>query len=193
MSRGALRIALLSSAMLPVAGGTAFAAGMPQLQFANPLTLGQVFWGAVIFLVLYLLLSRSALPRVGAVLDERRARIDGDLDAAKAARNEADQAIAALRRARSEAAVEASAMVDKVVAEARAQAAARNAEMNARLEAEIARAEAEVAAARATALGAIRPVASGTAQLLVERLIGHPGDAALVESKVDAALAARPA
>ena len=38
---------------------------MPQLDFANPLTTSQVVWGAIIFVVLYILLSRIALPKVG--------------------------------------------------------------------------------------------------------------------------------
>ncbi len=188
-----IRIAVLGSAATVAAGESAFAAGMPQLAFGNPLTLGQLFWGAVIFLVLYLALSRSALPLVGAVLDERRARIDGDLDAAKSARNEADRAIIELRRARRDAAAEAASMVDKVVSEARAQAASRTAEMNARLEADIARAEIAVTEAREAAMGSIRAVAGGTTQLLVARLIGQEADEALVGAKVDAALAARPA
>ncbi len=188
-----IRIAVLGSAATVAAGHSAFAAGMPQLAFGNPLTLGQLFWGAVIFLVLYLALSRSALPLVGAVLDERRARIDGDLDAAKSARNEADRAIIELRRARRVAAAEAASMVDKVVSEARAQAASRTAEMNARLEADIARAETAVTEAREAAMGSIRAVAGGTTQLLVARLIGHEADESLVGAKVDAALAARPA
>ncbi|NPD66181.1 hypothetical protein HN018_20185 [Lichenicola cladoniae] len=171
----------------------AAAAGMPQLQFNNPLTLGQVFWGAIIFLVLYLLLSRSALPRVASVLAERRGRIEGDLDAAKAARREADTAIAELRLARRQASVEATAIVDKVVADAREQAAIRTRDMNQRLEAEIARAELAVSAARQTALGSLRVIASDTAQLLVERLTGGTADHALVQAKVDTALAARPA
>jgi F-type H+-transporting ATPase subunit b len=166
---------------------------MPQLQFSNPLTTGQVFWGAVIFLVLYLLLSRSALPRVGAVLAERRGRIDSDLDAAKAARTEADRAIDELKRARRDASAEAAGIVDKVVAEAREQAAVRTREMNARLEAEIAQAEQGVAAARDTAMGSLRSVAAETTQMLVERLTGGSADQALVASKVDGVLAARSA
>jgi len=171
----------------------ASAAGMPQLQFNNPLTLGQVFWGAIIFLVLYLLLSRSALPRVASVLAERRGRIEGDLDAAKAARREADTAIGELRLARRQASAEATGIVDKVVADAREQAAIRTREMNQRLEAEIAQAELAVSAARQTALGSLRVIASDTAQLLVERLTGGAADHALVQAKVDTALAARPA
>ena len=175
------------------AAAPAFASGMPQLQFNNPLTTGQLFWGAVVFLLLYLTLSRSALPRVASVLDERRRRIEGDLDAAKAARTEADQAIEALRRARREAAAESAAIVETVVREARDRAAAAAHETNARLEAEIARAEAGVAAARQAALGSLRAVAAETAQLLVGRLAGGAVDRALVEAKVDGVLAARPA
>ena len=190
---GMARVVVLSGLATGAATPAAFAAGMPQLQFNNPLTTGQVFWGAVIFLVLYLLLSRSALPRVASVLAERRSRIDGDLDAAKAARGEADRAIAELKRARRDASAEAAGIVDKVVTEAREQAAIRTRDMNARLEAEIAEAERSVEAARQTAMGSIRTVAADTAQLLVERLTGHPADQSLVVSKVDGALAARAA
>ncbi len=190
MSRAALVLLSLSATAATV---PAHAAGMPQLQFNNPLTTGQVFWGAVIFLLLYLVLSRSALPRVGAVLAERRSRIEGDLDAAKAARGEADGAVAELRRARRDASAEANNIVDAVVAEAREQAAAANREMNQRLEAEIARAEQAVAAARDAAMGALRGVATDTARTLVERLTGTAADDALLASKVDTALAARAA
>ena len=190
---GPVRAALLSALAIALFGRPALAAGMPQFQFNNPLTTGQVFWGAVIFLVLYLLLSRSALPRVGDVLAERRHRIEGDLDAAKVARNQADHAIDELRRARRAASAEAAGIVEAVVAEAREQAAAQAREMNARLEAEIARAEASVAASRQAALGSLRTVAGDTARLLVERLTGTAADHALVEAKVDAALARRPA
>ena len=193
MARLTARAAMLSGLGLALTCRTASAAGMPQLQFGNPLTTGQVFWGAVIFLILYLLLSRSALPRVASVLAERRSRIEGDLDVAQAARHEADRAIDELRRARREAAAEAAGIVDKVVAEARDQAASRTREMNDRLEAEIARAEQAVGIARQAALGSLRGIATDTAQLLVARLTSADADRALVESKVDAALAGRPA
>lgn len=187
------RSLVLAGLAIGAATRTASAAGMPQLQFSNPLTTGQVFWGAVIFLLLYLVLSRSALPRVASVLAERRSRIEGDLDAAKEARTEADHAIEELRRARREAAAEATAIVDKVVSEAREHAAAQAREMNERLEAEIARAEAGVATARHAAMGSLRGIAGDTAQLLIERLTGSAADRGLVETTVDGLVAARPA
>ena len=74
--------------MLPAAAMAA--GGMPQLDFQNPLTLSQVVWGAIIFVVLYILLSRFALPKVGEVLEERAAHIARDLEGARAAKSKAD-------------------------------------------------------------------------------------------------------
>ena len=179
---------LLAAPLLAAATPRAFAAGMPQLDFANPLTKWQVIWGAVIFVLLYLLLSRSALPRVASVLDQRRGRIEGDLEAARKAKSEADQAVEALRQERKRASAEAQANIDRVVHEAREEAAARTREMNARLEAELATAEAQIGAERQRAMGSIRQIASDTAQLLVERVIGQSADRALVETRVDGIL-----
>src|SRR5471032_1665622 len=57
----------------------AMAKGMPQLDFTTPLILSQVVWGAIIFVVLYILLSRTGLPMVASVLQERAAKIAKDL------------------------------------------------------------------------------------------------------------------
>ena len=59
---------------------------MPQLDFANPLTTSQVVWGAIIFAVLYVLLSRIGLPKVGEVLEERARHIAADLETAQASK-----------------------------------------------------------------------------------------------------------
>ena len=75
------------------------AEGMPQLDFSNPLTSIQVVWGAIIFIVLYILLSRWALPQVGEVLDERAATIEADLEAARAPKAQADDGVTELTAA----------------------------------------------------------------------------------------------
>ena len=50
----------------------------------NPETFAsQLLWFAVFFVLLYLMMSRIALPRVGGILAARRERIEGDLKAAQ--------------------------------------------------------------------------------------------------------------
>ena len=95
---------------LPVAA-MAKEGGMPQLDFANPLTKSQVVWGAIIFFVLYLLLSRWALPQVASVLTERESKIAADLEAARAAKTKADTAITQVTDATQKARAEAQAAV----------------------------------------------------------------------------------
>jgi F-type H+-transporting ATPase subunit b len=167
--------------------------GMPQLDFANPLTISQVVWLAIIFFTLYLLLSRWALPQVGAVLEARASRIAGDLDAAKAAKAKADAAVAELLAATKQAHAEAQASVSAAVDAAKAEAAIQSAAANAKLEAQLSAAEQRIATARASALGALREVALTTATDVVTRLTGTAADPQNIEQAVDRALAARAA
>ena len=63
------------------AGHAASAPGMPQLDFA---TFGnQIFWLLVVLAVIYWVLSRIALPRIGGVITDRQGAITGDLMAAE--------------------------------------------------------------------------------------------------------------
>ncbi len=167
------------------------AAGMPQLDFANPLTISQVVWGAIIFAVLYLMLSRGGLPRVASVLDERAARISADLDAARAAKAKADADAAQALTARQKAHAEAQSAISAAVNEAKEAAAGQADVLNARLEKQLKDAEAQIAQARAAAMGAVRQVSTETAGLVVARLSGIPADAAVLDRAVGAAMAAR--
>ena len=55
----------------------ASAPGMPQLDFS---TFGnQIFWLLVVLAVIYWVLSRIALPRIGGVISDRQGAITGDL------------------------------------------------------------------------------------------------------------------
>jgi F-type H+-transporting ATPase subunit b len=166
---------------------------MPQLDFANPLTIAQVVWLAIIFFALYLLLDLWALPQVSVVLKDRAARIEADLEAARAAKAHADTAVAELTAATRKAQADAQAAVTTAVEAATAEAATQSATANARLDALLAQAEKRIDAARAASVGALQAVAVTTTAEIVARLTGFAPDTAIVENAVGRALAARAA
>ncbi|HLG86342.1 MAG TPA: F0F1 ATP synthase subunit B', partial [Alphaproteobacteria bacterium] len=65
--------------------------GLPQLDVGT--YAGQLFWLVVYFAVIYVFLWTVAIPRVSSILEERRARVGGDLDQAERLRGEADAAM----------------------------------------------------------------------------------------------------
>ncbi|HWL80557.1 MAG TPA: F0F1 ATP synthase subunit B' [Roseomonas sp.] len=152
--------------------------GMPQLDFSNPLMLAQVVWMLIIFGVLYYVLSSVALPRVTSVLEERRHRIEGDLEAARAAKAEADAAATAYKSATTKARADSQAAIADALQAAQAEASAKNEALNARLAEQIEAAEARISTARDTAMAALREVATDTANAMVTRLTGLKQEAA---------------
>ncbi|MFN3953805.1 MAG: F0F1 ATP synthase subunit B' [Pararhodobacter sp.] len=109
------------------------AAGMPQLEFSTfP---NQILWLVVALVVLYLILSRVALPRIGSVLAERAGTITNDIAAAETYKQQAAEAEAAYHKALDDARAAAA----KVIDEARA-------EIQKDLDIAIAKADAEIAA-----------------------------------------------
>jgi F-type H+-transporting ATPase subunit b len=162
---------------------------MPQLDFGNPLMIAQIVWLMIIFGVLYFILNTYALPRVAEVLEERRARIAADLEAAQAAKAEADAAMAAYREATVKSRAEAQAAIAAAMQSAQADAQARAEALNARLATQVAEAEARIGRARDAAMGALRQVSTETAEALVTRLTGRPGSG--IAAAVDRELASR--
>jgi F-type H+-transporting ATPase subunit b len=166
--------------------------GMPQLNFGHPLVISQVVWLLVIFGLLYVVMAQVALPGVASVLEERKRRIDGDLQAAQAAKGRADEALAEHRAATAKARAEGQAAIAEAVGRAQAEAASRSDELNARLNSQVEQAERRIGAARDSAMGALRQVSADTAEALVARLVGGgAADRAAVERAVDSELAAR--
>lgn len=168
--------------------------GMPQLAFGHitqgPLLLSQMIWLFLIFGAMYYLVKNYGLPHVASVIEERRQRIEGDLEAAQKAKEEADAAMAALREATSRARAEAQSSVANAVQAAETENAQKAEALNARLNAQIAEAEARIERSRAAAMGALREVASETTAAVMAKLVGTP-DAASVVAAVDRELMAR--
>ena len=178
-----VRLILAAAALLISAAGPE-KEGMPQLDFANPLTISQIVWGVIIFALFYVMLSRWALPKVSEVVDARHATVAGDLNTARLAKAEADGAVAELSAATRQARAEAQAAVASATQKAKVDAAARSAEMNQRLDAQLAEAESRIGQARSAAMGALRQVASEAAMSVVTRLTGHAPDNAVIDTAV---------
>jgi F-type H+-transporting ATPase subunit b len=182
------RIVLGAGLLMPAA---AHAEGMPQLDFSTPLTVSQVVWGAIIFVVLYILLSRTGLPLVASVLEERATKIAKDLDEARAAKAGADAGMEEAHQATAKARAESQAAINAALEEAKKAAAAQAEVLNARLEKQLQDAEAQIAQARASAMSALRQVATETAATVVTRLTGMAPDGGRLDGAIGSALAAR--
>ena len=164
---------------------------MPQLDFSNPMTISQVVWMAFIFAGLYFLLARWALPQVAEVVEGRAERIAADLDSARAAKVQSDNAINEITEASRRANAEAQTAISTAIAQAKSEALEQSRAADERLAEQLADAEKRIAEVRVSAMSALRQVAQDTASAVVTRLTGQPADAAAIENAVGAAMAAR--
>jgi F-type H+-transporting ATPase subunit b len=157
---------------------------MPQL---NPLDWApQLIWLVITFGVLYLLMKRVALPKIGSVIEMRQGRIAGDLQAADKLRRETQEAIAAYEQALAEAKARAHGIAQEARNRLKDEVAAERTELGRDLAAKSAEAEARILAAKTSALKDVNAVASETAAEIVQRLIGI----APAKPEVDLAVAA---
>jgi F-type H+-transporting ATPase subunit b len=147
-------------------------AGLPQMNpehFAS-----QIFWLAITFGLLFVLLSRVTLPKIAGSLAARKNRIDGDLSAAERSKKDASDALAEYEQALAQARGRALALADenrkRIVSEIEALKSA----AEAKAQEAMSKAEARIAAERARAEGNIRTAAAEAAASIVERLLGVP-------------------
>ena len=161
------------------------AAGMPQLDFSTwP---NQIFWLLVTLVVIYFVLSKIALPRIGAVLADRKSTITNDLAAAEELKLKAVEAEKAYQDALANARTEAAKIVAAAKAEIQKDLDAATAQADAEIAAKAAESEKSIAAIRDGAAAAVTEVARDTAAELVAAL-GGSADAKAVSAAVSARL-----
>lgn len=160
------------------------AIGMPQL--CGEWMPNQIFWLVITLIVIYLVLTRVALPRIAGILADRAGTITNDLAAAEDLKAKAVEAEKAYDKALADARAEA----QKIAAETRAAIQSDLDDAIAKADAEIsakaAESEKAIADIRAGAVESVREVAKDTAAALVAALGGKPD-----QSAIDTAVAER--
>jgi F-type H+-transporting ATPase subunit b len=181
--------ALLAIAAGAGAGPALAAVGLPQLDVSTYAP--QVIWLAISFALLYVLMARVALPRIGRVLEERRDRVSDNLEKAESLKAEAEGVAEAYEGALAEARAEAQTILRQAADQMAADADQRHARISERLETEIKAGEAHIAEARQQAVANIRQVVVEVAGAAAARLSGRKLDAKPLEAAVEAALKER--
>jgi F-type H+-transporting ATPase subunit b len=162
---------------------------MPQLDLSTfP---SQIFWLAVFFVVLYLLMAKLAMPKIERVIDERRRRIDTDLDKAGQMKTEAEAVIAAYEKALADARHQAQLTMKETSDKLAALAAERQRQAGAVIAERTAVAEKRIATAKSAALADLRGVAVDVARTAAAKLIGGTVDEGRAGAAVDAVLKGR--
>jgi F-type H+-transporting ATPase subunit b len=157
--------------------------GMPQLD--PSIWPNLIFWLIVSIVLLYLILSRVALPRLHAVLSERHDAISNDLEMAALLRRRAQEAERAYERALAEAREEANRIAEATRADMQAELRALMAKADAEIAAKSAESEKRIGEIRANAADSIGEVARDLGQAIIQALTPQLADQAAVDGAVD--------
>lgn len=160
-------------------------AGMPQLDFSTfP---NQIFWLLVTLAVIYFVLSRVALPRIGSVMATRKGAITSDLMAADEYKQKAVSAERSYNGALTKAREDAAKIVAETKAHIQKDLDAATASADAAIGVKAAEAAKAMDEIRAGAADAIATVARDTAEEVVLAL-GGTADAKAIAAAVAARL-----
>ena len=141
--------------------------------------------GAIAFAVLFFFMSKWVLPRINTLLDERRQKIQGELETAERTRGEADSVLADYRAQLADAANQS----NQIIEEARRTADQVRADLQARAEQEaqatVERAQEEIRAERDRVFQELRDQVAEIAVDLAGRVVGRSLDRSAHDQLID--------
>ena len=145
----------------------------------------ELIFGAIAFAILFVFMWKWVLPRANQLLEQRREKIRGDLEAAERSRRDAERELdeyrAQLARAREDA--------EQIIEEARRSADGLRADLQARAEQEsqaiVARAQGEIRAERDRVFQELRAQVGEIAVELAGRVVGRSLDASAQQQLID--------
>jgi F-type H+-transporting ATPase subunit b len=145
----------------------------------------QLVWLAITFVLLYVILAKVALPRVGGIIAERQKRIDDDLAQANSFKTQSDGALAAYEKSLADARSRAQSIANDMREKQAAEAGATRKKLEDQLQVKLADAEKAIAGTKQKAMANVHGIATDAAKAIVERLIGK----APADNAIDAAVA----
>ena len=177
---------VLTAALAVGASGAAQAAegGMPQLNFHD--FAPQLVWLLIAFVVLYLIMSKAAVPAIADTLEKRQAKIQGDLDAAEKASEDTRAAVTAYQKRLADAREEARRLTRERGEADASSASAELTRLGEKLGAQIDAAEKRIAGQRAQVLEGLEQMASDVAADVYAKIAGQPADKGALGAKVTA-------
>ena len=146
----------------------------------------QLLWLAISFGALYLVMARVALPKLGGVIEARKARIAKDLDDAASMQQKADAAAAAHEKTIAEARAKALALAQEARDKLAAETAAKRKALEDELSVKLAAADQQIAATRAQAMSNVETIAREAAGAIFERILGRTPDSQAIAQAVAA-------
>lgn len=132
----------------------------------------QILWLAIAFGLLYLLVLKVLVPRIGGILETRRDRIVNDLDEAHRLRDETEGARQGFEKALADARAKAGKLAQETRDELTAEVDAKKAKAEEALAAKLALAEERIEAVKSKAMAEVGGIARETAEAIVIRLAG---------------------
>jgi F-type H+-transporting ATPase subunit b len=128
------------------------------------------------FGLLYLLMSKIALPRVESILRTRAHKITKDIGEANAFRAQSEEAAAAHDKTIAGAKAKALALAQETHARLTAETEANRVALEAELNARLAASETQILEMKAKAMGNVEAIASDAAAAIVQHITGKPAD-----------------
>ena len=133
----------------------------------------QIFWLVIFFGLLYLLMSKVALPKMAAVLDKRHKAIEGDLAKASALKHETEAAIQHYEKSLADARANAQGIATETRAKIADEIETERSALEKTLSTKLAEADSRISATKAKAMQDVHEVAAETAAEIVSELTGH--------------------
>lgn len=135
----------------------------------------QLFWLAIVFIALYVLMAKKVIPQIGGIFEARAAKIAGDLVEAEKAKAETDAAIVSYEASLTAARNKANAIAHDTRSKVAHEIDGRRHAAEAQLAAKLTETEKHIADVKNIALDHVSTIAVETTEAVVEALLGKVG------------------